>query len=89
MPSLPIAQFAQLRHTLGMGPSDADIAALTIDQRLELIERLWASMPEDDVAPLDPAFEAEVAKRLSEARRSPDTLLDGAAVIAQLRASLR
>jgi len=89
MPISPVAQHTHRVHTHTMLPSDADIAALTIDQRLELIERLWASMPEDDVAPLDPAFEAEVAKRLSEARRSPDTLLDGAAVIAQLRASLR
>jgi putative addiction module component (TIGR02574 family) len=89
MPPLPVAPVAQRAHTLGMPLSDTDIGAMTIEQRLALIERLYASLPNDVVAPDDPEFEAEVARRMEAAKRDPASLLDGAEVLSRLRANLR
>ena len=44
---------------------DADIAAMTLEQRIELMGRLWDSLPLDALT-LTPEQEAELARRSDE-----------------------
>jgi putative addiction module component (TIGR02574 family) len=86
MPSLPIAQFAQLGHTLGMRPADIDIAAMSIEQRWELIERLFASMPDTPAAFDDDAeLVEELRRRIAEDEAHPEHAVDALQFIDELR----
>jgi putative addiction module component (TIGR02574 family) len=62
-----------------------DLATLTVDERLELIQALWESLRQrpDDV-PLSPAQRALVAERRVEHRRAPDDAIPWESVHAEL-----
>jgi len=56
---------------------ETEIAKLTAEQKLRLIERLWADLEVTDPPPGilnedDPNLEAELERRLQEAKAHPD-----------------
>lgn len=53
-----------------MAMPKVDVNALTPEERLLLIERLWDSLSENDV-PLTPAQAAELERRLEDIERNP------------------
>lgn len=53
-----------------MAMPEVDVNALTPEERLLLIERLWDSLSENDV-PLTPAQAAELERRLEDIERNP------------------
>lgn len=53
-----------------MGMPDLDLSAMTVEERLELIARLWDSLEESDV-PLTQAQEEELARRVAEMEANP------------------
>jgi putative addiction module component (TIGR02574 family) len=55
-----------------MKVTELDINAWTPDERLDLIERLWDSLSDEEV-PVHPAVRAEVEKRLEAARSGAAT----------------
>ena len=57
-------------YTATMGRSNVDIAALTPDERLDLLEQLWDSLaPTPDAVPLTEAQRAELDRRLDDLDR--------------------
>ena len=48
-----------------------DFSALSIQERLDLIEELWDSVDQHDVPPPSPALLAELDRRAIEAERDP------------------
>ncbi|AHG92880.1 addiction module component, TIGR02574 family (plasmid) [Gemmatirosa kalamazoonensis] len=62
-----------------------DIAQLTVAERLELIEELWASLAaRPDLLPLTPAQLALVAERRAEQERDPGSAVPWDVVRAEL-----
>lgn len=55
---------------LGMGTAHVDISRLTVDERLKLLEEVWASLSPSDV-PLTPAQEREIDRREALHREHP------------------
>ena len=48
-----------------------DFSALSIQERLDLIEELWDSVDQRDVPPPTPELLAELERRVGEAERNP------------------
>ena len=44
----------------------ADAARLSVDERIELAEALWNTVPETSVPPISPEWLAEIEKRSAE-----------------------
>jgi len=64
-----------------------DIAQLTVAERLELIEELWASLAaRPELLPLTPEQLALVAERRAEHERDPERAIPWAVVRAELSA---
>lgn len=51
--------------------SRIDFSALSIQERLDLIEELWDSVDQHDVPPATPELLAELERRATEAEGSP------------------
>ncbi|TDP71148.1 addiction module protein [Roseateles toxinivorans] len=66
---------------------EAQAMKLTPDERAELAERLWLSVQADtDAAPLDPAWEAEIARRMQQIDSGEVVCRPWAEVMTELRA---
>jgi putative addiction module component (TIGR02574 family) len=61
----------------------AELKKLPISKKLEIIDELWASIPEKDI-PIEPGQVAEARKRLEELKANPAMGLS----YAQLKARL-
>lgn len=78
--------------TVDQVPSTAlqriEAAALQLapEQRAELAERLWASVDGGDEAALDPAWEAEIKRRMQEVDKGSVQCRPWDEVISELRA---
>jgi putative addiction module component (TIGR02574 family) len=65
---------------------DLDIEQLTVPQRLELIGRLWDSIPDDDNLSVLPEWHRqELERRLASADAAPEQGIPWEQVKAQLR----
>lgn len=65
---------------------DIDIEQLTVPQRLELIGRLWDSIPDDNSLPVMPEWHRqELERRLAAADAAPEQGIPWEQVKAQLR----
>lgn len=53
-----------------MGMPDLDLSAMTVEERLELIARLWDSL-EESAVPLTQAQEEELARRVADMEANP------------------
>ena len=69
-------------------PSDLDVAALSPDERLDLIERLWHSLGDRDV-PVTEAQRAELERRLAEHENDPARGVSWERLKAELRERFR
>jgi putative addiction module component (TIGR02574 family) len=67
--------------------SPDEIAELTVDQRLELIDALWDSLDEDEL-PLPPEDEAMLRERFAQYQRGELRGDEASVVIARLRSRL-
>ena len=65
---------------------EAEALKLSPEERADLIERLAATIA--PAAPLHPAWEVEIARRLAELESSRVELLDGGEVFAAVRARI-
>ena len=65
-------------------PTDLDIGLLTVDQRLELISRLWESIPADET-PIPDWHRRELERRLAAARENPDAVVPWETVLERLQ----
>lgn len=62
------------------------ILKLSVEQRLKLLDAIWASLAEDDAdIPVDPAVLAEMRRRSQWARDNPDKLISHDEMKARLR----
>ena len=53
--------------------SELGIDKLTVAQRLQLVDDIWSSLGEDPpLAPLTPAQEAELQRRIADYEANPD-----------------
>ena len=59
---------------------------LNPDERYEMAQQLLDSLDDaDDLLPDDPAWRAELDRRLEEVEKHPERLLDGKTVMAEIR----
>lgn len=65
-------------------PDRAALRALSVDERLALLEELWASLDDEDTAPLSEAHRQVLDERLDQP--SPDPLVAWDALYRELRA---
>ncbi|MFO0823824.1 MAG: addiction module protein [Gemmataceae bacterium] len=65
------------------------LLALPEAERAQIAERLNESLDEQLEDEIDPAFQAELERRLREVEEHPERLLDGKQVMAELREHLR
>ena len=66
--------------------SDLDIDQLSVPQRLELIARLWDSLPDSiEALPLPEWHRQEIEKRLASADAAPEQAIPWEEVRARLR----
>ena len=65
------------------------VAALSVDERIELIGVLWDSLEPSEAAPISTELAAELARREAEADADPDGGVSWEALQAELRARLR
>jgi putative addiction module component (TIGR02574 family) len=67
-PDDPLAE--RLAYTTTVSLSEIDIATLTPEERLDLLEQLWESLtPTPDAVPLTDAQRAELDRRLDDLDR--------------------
>lgn len=73
-----------------MASAPLDISQLTTEERLELLDTLWASLGRDPAAlPLDDEQTAELERRLHDLRVEGPTGFSWDEVVAQARAQAR
>jgi putative addiction module component (TIGR02574 family) len=65
-----------------------ELRALSIDDRLKVVEAVWDSLPEEAAMPLTPEQRAELDRRLDAYEANPDQLLTWDQVLEQLRGRL-
>ena len=64
-----------------------DISALSTDERLDLLDRLWESLAaQPDTLSVTPDQQQELDRRLDSLEREPTTLLTWDEVVAAIRA---
>lgn len=69
-----------------MGVNPADLAGLTVEEKLDLISELWDSIEESAATPpLTDAQSQELARRRVEGFRDPAAMIDWAVVRQELR----
>jgi putative addiction module component (TIGR02574 family) len=68
-----------------MGVTPADLANLSVEEKLDLISELWDSIESSATAPsLSEAQSAELARRRTEGLRDPAAMVDWAEVRSDL-----
>jgi putative addiction module component (TIGR02574 family) len=70
-----------------MAEPTLDFSRLTVEERLDLIARIWGSLERDP--PLSPEQLVELERRSRDVDANPEDGTDAAEVIARLRAQLR
>ncbi len=65
------------------------LEALTAEERIALIGRLWDSLDPAAAAPLSPSLAADLDRRETEADADPDAGIPWAALRDELRARIR
>jgi putative addiction module component (TIGR02574 family) len=69
-----------------MGVNPADLAGLTVNEKLDLISELWESIEESEaIPPLTGAQSQELARRRAEGLSDPAAMLDWSVVRQELR----
>jgi putative addiction module component (TIGR02574 family) len=69
-----------------MGVNPADLAGLSVDEKLDLISELWDSIEESEaILPLTGAQSQELARRRAEGLRDPAAMIDWPTVRQELR----
>lgn len=68
-----------------MGMPDIDMLAMTVEERLALIEILWDSLTEDDI-PLTAAQQEELQRRLADIEVNPHAQMSWEEAHAVIRA---
>jgi putative addiction module component (TIGR02574 family) len=69
-----------------MGVNPADLAGLTVEEKLDLISELWDSIESSTtLPPLTEAQSQELARRRAEGLGDPDVMIDWSAVRQDLR----
>jgi putative addiction module component (TIGR02574 family) len=64
-----------------MGVNPADLANLSIEEKLDLISELWDSIEASEAVPkLSEAQSAELARRRAEGLRDPSIMIDWSVV---------
>lgn len=58
---------------------------LTVAERIALAERIYLSLEKDEDLKFADEWQAEIDRRLEEARRDPSILIDGDELLAKLR----
>ena len=81
-----VAEFAILIHMVDKSPA---LEALTAQERIVLMGRLWDSLDPAAAAPLSPALTAELARREAETDADPATGIPWDALRDELQARLR
>lgn len=56
-------------------PWDSAVDSLTVAQRLELIDRLWDSIPDSESPPLPEWHRLELERRLADADANPEAAM--------------
>ena len=68
----------------------AEIASLTVDERLSIVEAIWDTIAADSASlPLTPAQRDEIERRLTRHRAHPDEVVPWEAVKAEALARAR
>ena len=68
-----------------MGVTPADLANLSVEEKLDLISELWDSIEASTAAPtLSEAQSTELARRRTEGLRDPAAMIDWSAVRSDL-----
>jgi putative addiction module component (TIGR02574 family) len=83
MPVPVIASHSNSRQVDVMRPNDIDIASLSVEQRLQLIESLTASLDETE-RPVSEAVRAELRHRIATVPVDRDQLHDAREAITRL-----
>jgi putative addiction module component (TIGR02574 family) len=69
-----------------MGVSSADLAKLSVEEKLDLISELWNSIEASNSTPtLSESQSAELARRRSEGLSDPTLMVDWSIVRAEVR----
>lgn len=69
-----------------MGVNPADLANLTVEEKLELISELWDSIESSAAAPkLSEAQSVELARRRADGLRDPAAMIDWSVVRSDLQ----
>ncbi len=63
-----------------------DIAALSVDERLDLIDKIWCSFGDDDFVPLSKTQRDLLGRRLEALRTSPEDTRSWEDIKADIRA---
>ena len=62
-----------------------DIDRLTVEQKLDLIGKLWDSLPNSVEVPIPDWHRAELAKRIADANANPGSMIPWEELRAELR----
>ena len=73
---------------MGLPITPEDVAALSLDERLDLIGMIWDSLRENDVEPTE-AQKAELERRLAAHKANPDDVVSWEAVLAEARSGAK
>lgn len=73
---------ADVAHTI------EELRALSIDDRLKVVEAVWDSLPEEVAVPISSAQRAELNRRLDAYEANPEQLLTWDQVLERLRGRL-
>jgi putative addiction module component (TIGR02574 family) len=75
---------------MAIDPKSLHISRLSLEERLELVDRLLESLEAENAAPaLTEAQSAELARRLADAEAHPDDVVDWEDIKAESLARLR
>lgn len=84
----PVAVTHQSRQTMRMASAKIPVDALSADERIELMGRLWDSLDPAAAAPITPALAAELARREAEADAEPEAGVEWSNIRTELRKKL-
>lgn len=71
-----------------MASAKIPVDALSADERIELMGRLWDSLDPAAAAPITPALAAELARREAEADAEPEAGVEWSNIRTELRKKL-
>jgi putative addiction module component (TIGR02574 family) len=63
----------------------AEIAKLSVEERIQLVQAIWDTIPEDALPPLSDAMKAELDARIAEMAANPDDEFSWDEVVTHVR----